>query len=185
MGARVVTTAFGGSQRSWELRGMGGISVLPHFIPATAGRGMDSPESKKSLRARTGAEVQVLILWRCPCVPPWIHQRVLVSNLLGMGWDGWDGTGPLFPSCVEPGELGMAGGTRVLLLLCQAWMDQSCSKGSLGMSVTNPNACPVPSSWLLGIACQLHASFVLLSAAHMPARAGNNFLKPMSWYCWR
>lgn len=27
------------------------------------------------------------VLRRCPSVPPWTHQHVLVSNLLGVGWD--------------------------------------------------------------------------------------------------
>lgn len=44
--------------------------------------------------ARTGT-AQVLVLWRCPSVPPRIHQHVLVSYLLGVAGDGmgWDRMG--------------------------------------------------------------------------------------------
>lgn len=90
MGTRLVATGFGGSQRPQELRGVSGISVLPRFILATSGSGMDCSESQDT------SSVQCQDTSRSPgahpvemsSVPPGIHQCVLVSNLLGVSGDG-------------------------------------------------------------------------------------------------
>lgn len=86
MGTRVVATGFGvlrgpGSSGAW----VAAVSFLTSFLQLLE-EAWTAQRAKRGLRARTGAEVQVLILWRCP-VLAWIHLRVLVSDLLGMGWD--------------------------------------------------------------------------------------------------